>query len=144
MTKLYTLGYRLRSQEGLLTVLSRNEIKLLVDVRDMARSRKPGFAKSTLSWACSARCIKYIHYPELGIPKKERDKIKTQDDIEGFWLDYIRKLGGLGDTIGDLIDFIKAKPTCLLCYEREPECCHRKVLAEYLEGMIPGLKVIHL
>jgi uncharacterized protein (DUF488 family) len=28
----------------------------------------------------------------------------------------------------------EAAPTCLLCFERDPERCHRRVLAERLEA----------
>lgn len=145
--KLYTIGYQQRSQEELLDVLEKNDIRALVDTRDNPNSRKPGFSKGVLALACAARgvTIRYAHFPELGIPKKDRDKIKEHGDVDKFWLDYINKLSRLENLIvEDLVEAIKSHSVCLLCYEREPECCHRKVLAEYLEGMIPELKVVHL
>ncbi len=33
---------------------------------------------------------------------------------------------------------------CLLCSEHEPEHCHRKVLAEYIQGAYPQVEVVHL
>ena len=36
----------------------------------------------------------------------------------------------------------EAGPTCLLCFERDPERCHRRVLSERLAGM--GFEIVDL
>jgi hypothetical protein len=33
---------------------------------------------------------------------------------------------------------------CLLCAEDGPEQCHRRLLAERLQQVLPGLEVVHL
>ena len=40
--------------------------------------------------------------------------------------------GGLA--LDALAEMAEAAPTCLLCFERDPERCHRRVLAERLEA----------
>ena len=40
--------------------------------------------------------------------------------------------GGLA--LAALCEVASRAPTCLLCFERDPERCHRRVLAERLEA----------
>ncbi len=40
----------------------------------------------------------------------------------------------------DLLD----RPTVLLCSEPEPDCCHRRLVAEYLRARWRDLAIIHL
>jgi hypothetical protein len=40
----------------------------------------------------------------------------------------------------DLLD----RPTVLLCSEPEPDCCHRRLVAEYLRARWGDLAIVHL
>ena len=33
---------------------------------------------------------------------------------------------------------------CLLCSEAKPDCCHRRLVAERIAGLWPGVEVVHL
>jgi uncharacterized protein (DUF488 family) len=59
---LFTIGYEGISLEHYLNKLTRNNIKLLCDVRKNALSMKYGFSKSQLKNACEGVCIKICSY----------------------------------------------------------------------------------
>jgi len=48
-------------------------VKLLVDVRAVAASRRPGFSKSQLAAGLDERGISYLHLRGLGTPKEGRE-----------------------------------------------------------------------
>ena len=47
-------------------------VKLLVDVRAVASSRRPGFSKNQLAAGLDERGISYLHLRGLGTPKDGR------------------------------------------------------------------------
>ena len=49
-------------------------VKLLVDVRAVTSSRRPGFSKNQLAAGLDERGISYLHLRGLGTPKEGRDR----------------------------------------------------------------------
>ena len=67
-----TIGYEQATQDALLEVLKAAGIQLLVDVRAVAASRRPGFAKRQLAAGAEAAGIGYLHLRGLGTPAEGR------------------------------------------------------------------------
>lgn len=66
---IYTIGYQGKKSIDFIKILQSNEIKVLIDVRNSAKSTmKPEFSKDVLKRELERNKIKYRHYPELGIP----------------------------------------------------------------------------
>src|SRR5262245_66645453 len=66
-TEVFTVGHSTRSLEALVGLLQAHDVKRLVDVRTIPRSRRnPQFNKETLPAALRAEGIKYRHLPKLG------------------------------------------------------------------------------
>ena len=70
--KLFTIGYEQTPPKAVLDELEKAGVKLLVDVRAVAASRRPGFSKNQLAAGLDARGISYLHLRGLGTPKDGR------------------------------------------------------------------------
>jgi hypothetical protein len=77
--KLFTIGYEQTPATAVLDELQRAGVKLLVDVRAIASSRRPGFSKTQLAAGLDARGIGYVHLRGLGTPKNGRLAARSGD-----------------------------------------------------------------
>src|SRR5213076_3148603 len=75
--KLFTIGYEQTPAKAVLDELERTGVKLLVDVRAVAASRRPGFSKNQLSAGLDERGISYLHLRGLGTPKSGREAARS-------------------------------------------------------------------
>ena len=79
-TILFTIGYEGISLEEYLVRLLKNDVKVLVDVRNNAMSMKYGFSKSQLIKYCGYLEIQYLHFPDVGIQSEQRQELNSQKD----------------------------------------------------------------
>src|SRR5262245_32174100 len=70
--KLFTIGYERTPSKALPDGPEQAGVKLLVDVRAVTASRRPGFSKNQLAAGLDARGIAYVHLAGLGTPKEGR------------------------------------------------------------------------
>src|ERR1700741_1020018 len=70
--KLFTIGYEQTPAKAVLDELENAGVKLLVDVRAVTSSRRPGFSKNQLAAELDERGIAYLHLAGLGTPKEGR------------------------------------------------------------------------
>src|SRR4030081_406011 len=70
--RLFTIGYEQTPAKAVLDELENAGVKLLVDVRAVAASRRPGFSKNQLAAGLDERGISYLHLRGLGTPKDGR------------------------------------------------------------------------
>ena len=56
-----------------LAELGEARVELVIDVRAVAASRRPGFSKSAMAGALKERGIDYLHLRALGTPKAGRE-----------------------------------------------------------------------
>jgi uncharacterized protein YwgA len=131
-TVLYTIGYEGISLEEYLNRLIKNDVKVLVDVRNNALSMKFGFSKTKLKSFCASLNIEYLHIPEVGIQSNKRQELKTQEDYDILFEDY--KNQNLNITTShqqQILELLKNKKRiALTCFEANICQCHRKHLAE--------------
>src|ERR1700755_3606083 len=133
--KLFTIGYEQTPHKAVLDELDRAGVKLLVDVRAVTSSRRPGFSKNQLAAGLDERGIAYIPLaglgtPHAGRPAARRGDYATLQKIFDKHLKTPQAKEGL-DELSALVK--KAGPICLLCYERDHEHCHRRWVAEIIE-----------
>ncbi|MBI5286332.1 MAG: DUF488 domain-containing protein [Deltaproteobacteria bacterium] len=144
---LFTIGYERRNINTFLEELIQHGISLLIDIREIPLSRKPGFSKSKLKEHLERFNIKYIHAKELGSPKNLRKKLCKDNNYDHFFEEYRAYLKTKIETVRNLYwDAIVHEVSCLMCIENEPSCCHRKIVAEKIKKEIDnfGLIVRHL
>lgn len=131
----YTTHYSGKDVESMIAGLKASGVKTLVDVRDTPFSQfRPEFNKERLSKALSASGIDYLHLPELGVPKPQREQLVKSGDWATFfrWYDSnaIPKLRTEMKT-GRLAK--ATEPLAFMCVEKDPEKCHRHRIALALE-----------
>jgi uncharacterized protein (DUF488 family) len=138
-TVLFTIGYEGISLEEYLLRLLKNNVRILVDVRNNPLSMKYGFSKSQLKKYCGSLGIEYIHFPEVGIQSEQRQELNTQTDYDKLFAEYRKKnLTTTGKTQSKILNLLKVhKRIALTCFEANICQCHRKHLAEAITSL-PG------
>jgi len=125
------------------------KIDIVVDTRAVAASRRPGFSKRQLAAALDEAGIAYLHLQKLGTPTEGREAARA-GDIEALWRIYDKhiKTPEAREALDELASIVRSgQRICLLCYERDPEQCHRSRIAALMrkrtrakiENLIPPL-----
>jgi len=140
----YTIGYEGKSITQFIDKLKLMSIEQLIDVREIALSRKNGFAKNSLRKALNDKGITYKHLPELGSPSDIRHKLKEDWDYMSFFKDYAKSLERAESqtALVELEKLAYMRKSVIMCFEYSVERCHRKVLKEKL--MAKGFGVVDL
>ena len=143
--KLFTIGYEQTPAKAVLDELENAGVKLLVDVRAVAASRRPGFSKSQLAAGLDARGISYLHLRGLGTPKEGREAARGGKFalLHRIYAAHL-KTPQAKEELDELSALAKKSgPVCILCYERDHTHCHRQWIAEIIEER-DGVKVENL
>ena len=143
--KLFTIGYEQTPATSVLDELEQAGVKLLVDVRAVASSRRPGFSKSQLSAGLDERGISYVHLRGLGTPKEGRLAARAgqYDTLHKIYAKHL-KTPQAREELDELSALVKKTgPVCILCYERDHLHCHRRWIAEIIEER-DGVKIDNL
>jgi uncharacterized protein (DUF488 family) len=133
--KLFTIGYEQTPAKSVLDELEQAGVKLLVDVRAVAASRRPGFSKNQLAAGLDERGISYLHLRGLGTPKDGRDAARSGkfDTLHKIYASHL-KTPQAREELDELSTLVKnAGPVCILCYERDHLHCHRQWITEIIE-----------
>lgn len=133
---LFTIGYEGLDPERLSAALKEAGVARLADVRAVANSRKRGFSKNALKAGLEESGLGYDHFRSLGTPKAGRQAARAHDAalMRKIYCEEVLDTADGGLALDQLADLAGRTPICLLCFEREPELCHRRVLAERLEA----------
>ena len=143
--KLFTIGYEQTPAKAVLDELAQAGVKLLVDVRAVASSRRPGFSKTQLAAGLDERGITYLHLRGLGTPKEGREAARSgkYDVLEKIYTRHLKTVQAR-EELDELSALVKKSgPVCILCYERDHQHCHRRWIAEIIEDR-DGVKIENL
>ena len=143
--KLFTIGYEQTPSKAVLDELEQAGVKLLVDVRAVAASRRPGFSKTQLAAGLDQRGISYLHLRGLGTPKDGREAARSGqfDVLHKIYAKHL-KTPQAHEELDELSALVKQSgPVCILCYERDHAHCHRKWVAEIIQDR-DGVNVANL
>ena len=143
--KLFTIGYEKARPDALMAELKRARVKLLVDTRAVAASRKPGFSKRQLAASLDEEGIAYLHLQKLGTPAEGREAARA-GKLDTLWRIYAKhlKTPEAIEAMNELVAIVKSSQSvCLLCYERDKDCCHRTRIAEVVHERT-GASVVDL
>ena len=143
--KLFTIGYEQTPAKSVLDELEQAGVKLLVDVRAVASSRRPGFSKSQLAAGLDERGISYVHLRGLGTPKEGRLAARAgqYETLQKIYAKHL-KTPLAKEELDELSALVKKSgPVCILCYERDHLHCHRRWIAEIIEER-DGVKIDNL
>ncbi|PIB94064.1 DUF488 family protein [Caulobacter sp. FWC2] len=131
MNKLATIGYETDTQGGMIARLKAADVELVVDVRAVASSRKAGFSKTLLGASLKDRGIDYLHLRPLGTPKPGREAARAGriDEMHQIFSAHLEEPEAVL-ALAQATELAKTKRVALLCYEDDPNCCHRQIVAE--------------
>jgi uncharacterized protein (DUF488 family) len=140
-----TIGYEGTSVARFLETLHAAQIDLLVDVRAVANSRRPGFSKKQLTANLAEAGIDYLHLRGLGTPAEGRAAARAHkyDRLQEVYSAHLDTTPAQVD-MHELADRVRSgRRVCLLCLEADPVHCHRSMVVEEL-GEIVAISVNHL
>lgn len=132
-TSLFTIGYEQTTPFAFQSALTDAKVDLVIDVRAVAASRRPGFSKTALAAGIAEHGIAYVHLRALGTPKEGRLAARSGDH-DALMRIYDAHLATepAKAALEELAGLAKGRRLCLLCYERHVEGCHRLRLAQWL------------
>lgn len=141
---IYTIGYEGATADNLANTLAEAGVELLIDVRAVPLSRKPGFSKNKLAARLKENGIAYLGLRGLGTPAAGRTAARKGriTEMREIFTQHL----GTDDAQIDLAEALKAaeeQRACLLCFEHHPQACHRLVVAERMAEQT-GFEIIHL
>jgi uncharacterized protein (DUF488 family) len=128
----FSVGYEGRRLHQVVDDLVTAGVEVLVDVRLTPLSRKPGFSKRALSRALEDAGIEYLHFPELGNPRDNRDgfRARTPQAIAAYRA--VLESPPARERLSRLRDLTHQRAVALLCFEADPERCHRQEIQHHL------------
>jgi uncharacterized protein (DUF488 family) len=154
---LRTIGVYGFDRDSFLSALSGAGVELLLDVR-----QRRGVRGSEYAWANAQRLqaaldeagIRYAHLKELAPTTEMRELQYREDERKGegkrsrsalaptYVERYTAEVLGQVD-LAPIVRFVGKAQAALLCVERDPEACHRSLIAERLQNEF-GFEVEHL
>jgi uncharacterized protein (DUF488 family) len=145
MNSITTIGYEAATMTGFLAALQEAHVELLVDVRAIASSRRPGFSKSKLAANLEGAGIDYRHLRGLGTPAEGRAAAHSgrYEEMHTIYRAHLATPDAQDEleTLAELVG--SGKRICLLCFEADPTHCHRSLVIDALQEQMP-LEVTHL
>ena len=142
--ELLTIGYQGCTIDEVLASLRAAGVTLLIDVRAVPQSRKPGFSKRQLAAGLDEQGIAYVHLQGLGTPKPGRDAVRAghPERMEPIFREHMRSDRAQAE-LAQAKALARERRVCLLCFEQDEMTCHRRFVAEMISAET-GQPVVHL
>ena len=139
---IYTIGHSILAMDAFLHILDRFEIRQIVDVRTIARSRRnPQYNEEALREALKQHGIAYSRLKELGgLRREQKASINTAWKNASFrgYADYMQT-PDFSAAIGRLIALAGEHRSAIMCAEAVPWRCHRSLIGDAL--LVRGMRV---
>jgi len=134
MRTISTIGYEGAEVDAFVYTLGAAGVDFVVDIREVAASRRRGFSKNALQQHLALADIGYIHFRSLGDPKEGREAMR-RGNYQAFLAIYLERLAtdAAQSQLRETIRLASERSIALLCYERDPKECHRKIVAERIK-----------
>jgi uncharacterized protein (DUF488 family) len=143
--RIFTIGHSTRPIEDFLALLEAHNVKLLVDVRTVSRSRhNPQFNRETLPESLHQIDIDYLHLGELGGLRHPRPNSRNTGwrnlSFRGY-ADHM-ETHEFESGLARLIAESTARRAAVMCAEAVPWRCHRSLIGDALEAC--GIEVFEI
>ena len=131
--RIFTIGYEGATMGEFLAALQSAGVERVIDVRAVPNSRRPGFSKTPLCTALAEVGIDYVHLRALGTPAAGREAARAgrKAELDRIYAGQLETPEAMAEG-AMMLDLAAEKPSALLCYERDPACCHRTLLWQAL------------
>lgn len=140
----FTIGYEGRNIGDFIERLLDYNIEQLMDIREIAFSRKNSFSKGMLMSYLKEAGIRYKHFSSLGSPKDIRDILHKDWNYKKFFEEYQKHIDDedVKEELRDIEGLSKMRRTAIMCFEREPSRCHRSIVSNELKEK--GWKIVDI
>jgi uncharacterized protein (DUF488 family) len=140
--RIFTIGYEGATMGEFLATLQKMGVERVIDVRAVPNSRRPGFSKTPLRNALAEIGIDYVHLRALGTPAAGREAARAgrKAELERIYAGQLETPQAMAEG-AMMLDLASEKPSALLCYERDPACCHRTLL---WQSLAPDAEIVDL
>jgi uncharacterized protein (DUF488 family) len=141
---LATIGYEAATLADVIARLQAAKVSLVIDVRAIAASRRPGFSKTVLAASLAEAGIDYLHLRALGTPKAGREAARAgrTEEMRAIYEAHLEEPEAQAQ-LGQATQASERRRAALLCYEAEAARCHRAIVAGRITG-ITGARVTNL
>jgi len=139
---IFTIGYEGVIMGDFLDALRQVGVERVIDVRAIPNSRRPGFSKTPLRNALAEIGIDYVHLRALGTPAAGREAARAgrKAELEAIYAGQLETPRAMAEG-AMMLDLAGERPSALLCYERNPACCHRTLL---WQSLAPDAEIVDL
>lgn len=143
--KLATIGYESATQPAVIERLKQAGVEVLIDVRAVAASRRPGFSKTALAAGLNEAGIDYVHLRDLGTPPNGRlaarqGRVAEMREIfEGHLAEPAAQVA-----LARATEIAAGRKAALLCYEADHRGCHRAIVAERICEAVDACEIENL
>lgn len=144
----FTIGHSNRTTSDFVALLQESQVRLVIDVRSMPRSRaNPQFNGDVLAESLAPFQIGYRAIPELGGLRGRQWGVDPSPN--GLW--RVRSFRNYADYalgerfaegLRELRDLGAVQRTAIMCAEAVWWRCHRRIIADYL--LAAGEQVLHI
>jgi uncharacterized protein (DUF488 family) len=142
---IYTVGHSTRSADDFVALLAAHDIRRLVDVRTIPRSRhNPQFSSDRLPKTLQNVGIAYDHMPALGglrRPIPHSVNFGWRNNSFRGYADYMQT-EAFSSALDELIALASSAPTAIMCAEAVPWRCHRSLIADAL--VVRGIEALEI
>lgn len=143
--RLFTIGFSKKNAETFFEILLQNNVRRLIDIRLNNKSQLAGFTKSgDLQYFLKKIAnIEYVHMQQFSPTK---DLLKKYQEKQVGWEEYEEQYKSIlkERNVLENLDYSIFDNAVLLCSESTAECCHRRLLAEYLANNNSSIEIQHL
>jgi uncharacterized protein (DUF488 family) len=147
--RIATVGFGQKGAERFVRLLRDAGVATVVDTRRWPDSPDSGYARQRdLPFLLrSAADIGYEHRLELAPPASLLDRYGRDKDWPAYVCDFEGLVLASDDAKRSMTDLLARSGTemlALLCVEKTPQQCHRRLVAERMQDLDPTLQLIHL
>ena len=144
----FTIGHSTRTIEEFVELLRESNVRLVVDVRTVPRSRtNPQYNRDTLPDTLAQYQIGYEHIAALGGLRGHKRGVPSE--VNGFWqnasfhnyADYALT-DAFREGLARLREIGQTTPCAIMCAEAVWWRCHRRIISDYL--LAAGESVCHI
>lgn len=144
----YTIGFTKKSAEEFFSLLRENGVRTLLDIRLNNTNQLAGFTKKQdLDYFTKSLLgIPYVHDPRFA---PEAQTISGYRNGKGTYAAFRKEFLHTMEE-RKILEVIRKEYSgsldhiCLLCSEKDPDTCHRKIVAGLMKEVYPDLEIVHL
>ena len=136
--KLATIGYEQATVPDVVGRLKAAGVEVVIDVRAVAASRRPGFSKTMLAANLAEAGIEYVHLRQLGTPSDGRAAARAGRvaEMHAIFEKHMQEPAAQLELIR-CAEIVSDRRAALLCYEADAAGCHRTIVADMLRERLP-------